>query len=143
MKLLVKNTSSGLVPLYDTDFDERKKLKVGEVYLCQIARPRNYEFHKKFFALIRMAFHNLPEQLMEKCPNEDVLRKVLQVMAGHYELCYTLDGQEVISPKSISFSRMDNDEFQKLYSSVVDVTLKHIFIGSTLASVEDELVNFM
>ena len=54
MKLLLKNTASGLVPIYDDDFDEKKKLKIGQVYEVSIKLVRNYEFHKKYFALIRI-----------------------------------------------------------------------------------------
>ena len=28
MKLLLKNTSSGLTPIYDEDYEEKKKLKI-------------------------------------------------------------------------------------------------------------------
>jgi hypothetical protein len=143
MKLTLHNTAHGLIPVYDSDFEEKRKLKIGETYYCEINRPRNYEFHKKFFALIRMAHHNLPESLQELYPTEEKLRKALQVMAGFCEVYYTIEGQEVISPVSISFSNMDNDEFQRLYDGVLKVLFKHVFIGSTYENIEAELMSFM
>ena len=65
MDIYCSVTPMGLVPMYDSDFDEKRKLKEGEKVLCHISRPRNYEFHKKFFALVRLTFDNLPERLVQ------------------------------------------------------------------------------
>ena len=48
MKLLLLNTASGLKPMYDEDYEE-KKLKIGEVYQATIKTVRNYELHKNNF----------------------------------------------------------------------------------------------
>ena len=48
MKLFLRNTISGLVPLYPSDFDEKRKLKLGWDYEADIVHPRNLGFHKKF-----------------------------------------------------------------------------------------------
>lgn len=55
MKIKLLNTSVGLKPLYDEDFEEKKKLKIGEVYEATIKRPRNLSFHRKYFGLINLA----------------------------------------------------------------------------------------
>lgn len=55
MKLLLLNTAQGLKPCYDEDFEERKKLKIGQEYMADVKVPRNLEFHKKYFALIKCA----------------------------------------------------------------------------------------
>jgi hypothetical protein len=34
MKILLNNTLHGLIPVYDKDFDEKKKLKIGSIYEC-------------------------------------------------------------------------------------------------------------
>ena len=61
MKLQLKNTMSGLVPINDASYDEKKKLKIGQVYEVTIKLVRNYDFHKKYFALINCAWEYLPE----------------------------------------------------------------------------------
>lgn len=48
MKIYCRVTDLGLVPMYDSDYEEKKRLKVGDTVLCDIKKPRNYEFHKKF-----------------------------------------------------------------------------------------------
>ena len=52
MILLLKNTVEGLKPLYDDDYEEKRKLKIGEVYKADIKpmKPRNLQFHRKYFA---------------------------------------------------------------------------------------------
>ena len=64
MDILCRVTTAGLVPMYDSDYDEKHRLREGETVLCTIRKPRNYEFHKKFFALVRIVFNNLPERLV-------------------------------------------------------------------------------
>jgi hypothetical protein len=56
---------SGLVPINDVSYDEKKKLKIGQVYEVIIKLVRNYEFHKKYFALINCAWEYLPEHKQE------------------------------------------------------------------------------
>lgn len=56
MKIKLLNTSVGLKPLFDEDFEEKKKLKIGEVYEATIKRPRNLSFHRKYFGLINLAW---------------------------------------------------------------------------------------
>ena len=63
MEIYCKVTEAGLVPMYGSDLDEKKRLKKGEEVLCVIRKPRNYKFHKKFFALLRLTLDNLPERM--------------------------------------------------------------------------------
>ncbi|KKM61903.1 hypothetical protein LCGC14_1526970, partial [marine sediment metagenome] len=58
LKFFCQNTEAGLIPLYPSDLDEKKKLKKNKVYSCEIKFERNYEFLKKFMALIRVGCEN-------------------------------------------------------------------------------------
>ena len=64
MDIYCRVTEQGLVPMYDSDLEEKRRLKIGDTVLCKISRPRNYEFHKKFFALVRLTYENLPEYFL-------------------------------------------------------------------------------
>ena len=66
MDMFCRVTSHGLVPLYDSDYELAKRLRVGTTVRCRISLPRNYEFHKKFFALVRLTFENLPYPLVKR-----------------------------------------------------------------------------
>ena len=126
MKLFVKNTIAGLVPCDDNDYEEKKKLKLGEVYQITISRPRNYEFHKKYFALINCAWECLNEKQTEFFKDINNFRKTMELNAGHCETIYSIERREFIEQVlSISFDKMDNDEFESLYNRVFDVILKY------------------
>jgi len=55
MELYLLNTSEGLKPCYDKDYDEKKKLKIGATYKAKITLARNVQFHRKYFSLINLA----------------------------------------------------------------------------------------
>ena len=87
MKLQLLNTASGLIPCYDEDYDEKKKLKIGKTYEATIKLVRNPQFLRKYFALINCAWEYLTEaqQVFFK-NNKEVFRKTIEVAAGHCEL---------------------------------------------------------
>src|SRR3990167_8342248 len=121
MKIYCQNTATGLVPLYDSDYDGKRKLKIGEVYSCEIKKERNYEFHKKFFALIKLGHENTKLEMPE-----DAYRAYVTMKAGFADVYDLPSGKKMALPKSISFSNMDGDEFQKLYNAVLTVIKKDI-----------------
>ena len=144
MKINLLNTMSGLKPLYDSDHDEKKKLKIGEVYEATIKRPRNLSFHKKYFALINLAWEYQNEKAVEHFhQNIELFRKTIEVAAGWCEPIYSIDRKEWVEvPKSISFDKMDADEFEQLYERVKDVLFKYFLKHISVEEFEKNLINF-
>lgn len=122
MKLLVVSTPRGLVPLGDDDYEEKKKLKLGQTYSVEVKVARNVDFHRKYFALISYAWEFLNEQETERFRTKENFRKYVEVAAGHCDVIFHPRLQEYVEiPKSISFGKMDNAEFSDLYKRVKDV----------------------
>lgn len=122
MKLLVVSTPRGLVPLGDDDYEEKKKLKLGQTYSVEVKVARNVDFHRKYFALISYAWEFLNEQEAERFRTKENFRKYIEVAAGHCDVIFHPRLQEYVEiPKSISFGKMDNAEFSDLYKRVKDV----------------------
>lgn len=144
MKLNLLNTSSGLKPMYDSDYEEKKKLKIGEVYEATIKRPRNLSFHKKYFVLINLAWEYQNERAVEHFHhNIETFRKTIEVAAGWCESIYSIDRKEWVEvPKSISFDKMDADEFAQLYERVKDVLFKYFLKHISVEEFEKNLINF-
>lgn len=143
MRFFVLNTPHGLVPLYDEDHDEKKKLKVGVVYSADIKVPRNYQFHKKFFALINAGYSLLPEKTQQGFRTAEGFRQYLTVAAGYYDTYYSPKRQEFVEiPKSISFSSMDEAEFSVLYERMKDVIYGVLGEKVTEEVFEKVLANF-
>jgi hypothetical protein len=135
MKIFCRNTISGLVPLYPSDMDEKRKLKLGEDYEVDIVRPRNLAFHKKFFALLNVGHENTKLDM----PFE-TYRKYLIMKAGFFTAYQTPKGI-YYDPDSISFASMDEDQFRDVYSRVMDKIIEDI--GATSAEIERQLIEFM
>lgn len=132
MDLLLLNTSQGLKPMYDDDYENKKKLKLGQVYKAKITLARNYELHKKYFALINCAWAYQNERAVEHFKNDvENFRKTVEIAAGHCETVYNVRLRDwTDTPKSIAFDKMDEFEFRELYDRVKDVLfsifLRHI-----------------
>lgn len=143
MKLLVVNTPRGLVPLDDDDYEEKKKLKLGQTYSVEVKVARNVDFHRKYFALVAYAWEFLNEQEEERFKTKDNFRKYLEMAAGHCDVIFHPRLQEFVEiPKSISFGSMDNTAFSGLYERVKDVIFSIIGDRVTREEFERLLIDF-
>lgn len=123
MELLLYNTPEGLKPCYDEDYDEKKKLKIGETYRAKITLLRNARFHRKYFALIKLAWEYQNESTIAHFRNDvELFRKTVEIAAGHCEPVYNIELKAWVDiPKSIAFDKMDEAAFRDLYERVKDV----------------------
>lgn len=137
MKIYVRNTLSGLVPLYGSDYDEKRKLKIGQDYEVQIRLVRNPYFHRKFFALLNIGHQNSPNY--SHLPF-DTFRRVAVMKAGYF-ISYDTPKGVIFEAESISFDNMDDDRFGEVYSNVVNWIIKDC--GITAETIEDEIRNFL
>lgn len=138
------NKDGHFVPAYDSDdFLKNKYYKPGEYYTIPIQKaPRNWLFHKKFMALVKLCWLNLPEQYDSLFPNFEALRKAIEIEAGHYDIQYNFDGSEAKIAKSISFESMDEPSFEELYQKCLSVIQQKILTGNTKEEIEKEIINF-
>ena len=120
---LVKQLNNTFKIAYDSDYEKAKKIKVNEFYEFEYKQPRNYQFHKKFFALMELVFNN-----QEAYSNKEDLREDLTIEAGYFRLTENIHGQTVKKAKSISFASMDETEFSELYNSIVNVIVNWLKI---------------
>lgn len=137
------NTAQGLKPMYDEDYDEKRRLKIGQVYKAKIVVPRNIELHRKYFSMIRCAWDLLTERQREFFGTKESFRKTLQVAAGHCERVFNLELRAWVEvPKSIAFDKMKGDEFERLYNDVREVLLTVFLKHITIEQFEETLINY-
>ena len=132
MKAQLSKTISGLMPIDPDSVAWFNKLKPGEVVRAEFKKVRNYQFHKKYFALLSVGFDNWePGEINSKygvpTKNFDRFRADLTILAGFYDTTVRLDGSVRIEPRSISFAKMSAEEFADLYSKTIDVLIKHVY----------------
>jgi hypothetical protein len=137
MEILVVRTINNLLkPAFDEDLESFKKLPKEGYFEIKYTKRRNIRFHRKFFALIKKAFENQSDyRLMED------LRRDLTITSGHYEeVINKITGEVYKIAKSISFSNMDESEFNQIYNDVKEVVIK--WLGIDNESLNDELEQY-
>jgi uncharacterized protein DUF1367 len=149
----------GALAPYDAEAEVLlSKIKQGRPVRCKIVRIRSYEFHRKFFALVNIAFDVWSElypptkvsirgKEYEVAPNRERFRKDLTILAGYYEATYTIKGEVRVEAESISFDAMDQDEFEKLFSSCINVILGKVLTNTKMTDEQlrarvDEVLRF-
>lgn len=148
--VLLKTPGGALAPADAQAAEFVAKLKMGAPVRAEVKRVRNYQFHKKLFALLNFAFENWEPteatykgQVVHK--NFDQFRNDVTVLAGYGETTMTLKQEIRVVAKSISFGSMDQDEFDALYGAIVNTILKHILTNYSrddLDAVMEQLLGF-
>ena len=137
MKLYLKKLPNGTLAPDDADsIAALQKIKIGQVVSGEFKRKRNYEFHKKYFALIDFAYDQLEydEQLVTK---ED-FRKQIQMAAGYRrEVVSVFTGDVRWESVSISFDNMDQDTFDDLYDKVCTVLTTYVLKNYTRNDIDN------
>lgn len=134
---LIKQLNGDFRPATDKDKKLCNKVKVGSPISGNFTKPRNYEFHKKYFALLNLAFE------YSDINNFEFFRKEIIKRAGYYESYINFKGIEVFEAKSISFAKMDNLEFEILFKKTIDVILKYVLKNNTEEEILENLINFI
>ena len=141
--MLLKTSGNSFSPADQGSLEESNGIKIGATVKATVTQPRNLKFHKKFFALLNLGFeHWHPEQLewqgIKASKSFEVYREQVTILAGYREVTYNLDGSVKVKAKSISFTKMDDLEFQKLYKSVFLVIWNKV-ISQCPGWTEDEM----
>ena len=137
MKLIVKKSYLGLVPASRGEFDklELAKFVDGELYEVDIKKKRNIQFHRKFFALINICYEN-----QEYYKDIDDLRKQLIIDAGFSREVVTHHGEIKTEALSLSFSSMDEIQFEDVYNKVLTEVM--LLLDCDNESINEQLKNF-
>lgn len=153
--LLTRLPSGALAPTSDDEAEKLRKVKTGALVRADIKQMRNPKFHRKFFALLNFVFgiweDSMPQQKFWRGrpvkANFERFRKDLIILTGRHEVTYDIQGGVHLEAHSISFGSMGEDEFEKLYSDVIQVSLSKVIDRpdldeAKLRRIIDELLRF-
>jgi len=124
--LLFIRSSAGLLPADDEAREWLAELRYGVTVAAKVRVPRNIKFHRKFWAMMRVAYANWDKPTIETpfgpatCPLSEFSRNV-RILAGYGEPVANTRGEWRMQAKSISFSNMDESEFEKVYNACLNV----------------------
>lgn len=140
-------TPAGLAPSDAMAAEWFNKVPMGKHVNAKVTQPRNSKFHRKFFSMLNVAYsnHDWPDIESQFGPvrtSFEMFREYVTVKAGHYEADLTPQGHIRARAKSISFAKMDEAEFERLYSDVLDVILNEFLTNWTSGDM-DHAVNVM
>lgn len=164
MKLYVQKDPFGFRGMTQHDQEILESMKNG-TYQCELKRPRNVKFHRKFFSMLLVGFNAQDDLktlesfrsrvliLADHCAEEVV--EINQILVNDNpvieEILKALDYRqnEVVinavtkKPKSMSFANMDDSEFERLYSRVVDVLIQNYCPGSTPDEIDEMALKYL
>lgn len=118
-------------------------LKLGDGANVEVTKARNVRFHRKFFALLQLAFDVWEPPADRTYKGETIgkefesFREDILILAGHREANFGIDGAVKFKAKSISFAKCDEYEFNDVYASVLKVVWDKILRHAQFASEQE------
>ena len=137
---MIKELGQKLVPDDDHARSYLKRIKAGEPVLVVVRKPRNVKFHRKFFALLNVAFEN-----QDRYDDFEAFRKEVTMRAGQWEEHKHVTGTVSYTAKSIAFHNMDDLAFGELYQKAITAIIEHFMPGmdpDELSRAVDEVLGF-
>ncbi len=130
--LFIKQAGGVLVPASDAEADKMTRYKTGEACEAEIKLWRNPQFHRKVFAFFGFCFQywsgdKAGLEHMDEQSQFNRFRKDLTILAGYYEQTVRLNGEIRTEAQSLAYGNMEQEEFEKVYSALINAALKHIF----------------
>ena len=143
-EIRVRKLYNSIVPVDETNAALLERLKPNGEYKAVFSRERNGAFHRKAFALLKVVFDAWQTPTIEhkgQPVQRDIerLREDMTILAGFYTVAFKYDGSMVLKAKSWAFANMSQDEFEDLYSRLIDVALGKILTGYTREDIDEQV----
>lgn len=143
MEVMCRRVPGGLAPENEEEAAKLQGIKQGASVRVTAAKEVNAKFRRKWFALARFAFdlwsETMPEMEFRGQPvqrNYDRFRKDLTILAGHFHAVWNIKGEMRVEADSLSFGRMNDETFEKLYSATINAILQKILTHSKLTDAD-------
>jgi hypothetical protein len=150
VKVPAVRVPSGYAFANDQAAEEASRLhKIGMPVMIDVTGVRNPKFHRKYFVLLNLGFDYWEPSLehkgrkVEKCFER--YREDVAILSGYYTVVWSLTGEPRLKAKSISFAKMEQDEFDKLYGASIQVLLDKVMEhkGWTREKVDEAVNNIL
>jgi hypothetical protein len=144
---LVKHPGGVFSPVNDSDIERLQRFRNGETYTADIKLTRNPKFHRKVMAFFGFCFeHWCAERAGLGSADETTqfnrFRKDLTILAGFYDTVTNIRGEVRAEAKSLSYAQMEQEEFERCYSSLINAAIKHVFAGTKDQQILNQLQSY-
>lgn len=137
--ILMKRALSGLVPDDDAARDALRKVPVGNVVAIDIRRPRHHKNLRRWWALM-----NLIAQNSDTIKSPEQAHDLVKILAGHCtHVVSKSTGEVYMVADSIAFGRLNEDEFQEVWSRAIKAVSEHVLPGITDTEIEAEILQLI
>ena len=134
-ELFLKRTLHGFTAADESSLDAMRKFKMGETYRANVVKPRNLKAHRKYWALVNLVYQNA-----EGYASAELVHAHLKLLAGRCSpVVSKATGETFLVPESISFSAMDEAEFQEFWARCIKAVCEHIIPGIEVDAVQYEI----
>ncbi len=152
--MLMKTPAGALMPADSETQEHLGKLRIGQGVRVKITRARNLQFHRKMFALFKLAFDAWePDGSMEYkgqpvAKDFDRFRKDMTILAGFYSPVVNVRGEIRLEPESLSFANMGAERFEQVFKAVMNAVWTRVLQSagyrdeSEVERVLEELLRF-
>lgn len=120
--IYLRKTLGGFCPDDEDGVEAIKGIPLGEVIKAEWSRPRNYKFHKYFFAMLKLIVENTDGRFK----SSKHLLQAVKIGVGSCDLITLKDGTEIWFPHSISFAKMGEDQFRDFFNKAVDWVILNV-----------------
>jgi hypothetical protein len=131
----------GLAAADDTAREYLRKVKQGATVTAEIVKPRSVAFHRRFFGMLGVVYATCGDWNS----TEELLRE-LKFRVGLVDKQRIVDkasGEviaEIVTPQSISFSAMSDDEFMEFVDRCIKVICEDMVPGLDDAVLREEVL---
>lgn len=136
MEITLIRVPMGFAAANDEAQESLKHFPLGSVGRMDVKLMRNYQFFKKWWALVKMGFDYWAESCSPRdykgipvLPEFNRFRKDVTIMAGFYQPVWNVNGEMRVEAESLSWASMSEERFTKLYDATVQVLLRKVFNG--------------
>ena len=142
--LYLRKLYDKFIPVDIVSAEAIEKMPSNTEFKAEMTRPRNLGYHKKFFAMISVAYEawEMPVNEYKGQPIQKDLerfRKDLLILAGYGYPVVNIRGEVRYEAQSMAFGSMDQQRFEEVYSRVIDVILGKVLTHYTQADLEDQI----
>ena len=122
---LYRRIDGALYPVNDAALNQLQSLN-GQPVRVDIKQPRNLQRHKFYWVLLNIVVENWPEE--QSRLSADSLHQVIKIETGHVNVI-NFNGETIVLPKSISFNKMDEEEFKVFLRDTVRFLCENVIPG--------------
>lgn len=133
--LFLKRTLHGFAAADEATQDAMRSYKIGDTYRASVVKPRNLRNHRRYWALVNLVYQNA-----DGYASAELVHAHLKLLAGRCSpVVSKTTGETFLVPESISFSAMDEAEFQDFWGRCIKAVCEHILPGINVDAVAYEV----